>query len=185
MAVADLSESSRQSRTQPRPQPRRSVASFSSGMWRGVTLFGERGVRPIEILLIEDSPGDVRLTIELLKDGKIENHLSVAVDGVEALARLRREPSYAVAARPDLILLDLNLPKKDGREVLSELKADPQFQSVPVVILTASRQEHDMLRAHELDVAGYMTKPVDFDQLIAIVGEIDAFRLSIVTLVAA
>lgn len=147
-------------------------------------MHGANGIRPIEILLVEDSPGDVRLTVEALRDGKIENHLTVAGDGVEALARLRQEHPYADAARPDLILLDLNLPKKDGREVLIELKADPELRSVPVVVLTTSRQEHDVLRAYELDVAGYMTKPVDFEQLIALVKEIDVFRLSIVMLVA-
>jgi CheY-like chemotaxis protein len=142
------------------------------------------GIRPIEILLVEDSPGDVRLAIEAFKDGKVENQLSIVGDGVAALALLRQEGLYSAAARPDLILLDLNLPKKDGREVLKEIKADPTLQSLPVVVLTASRREHDMLRAYELDVAGYVTKPVDFAQLIALVEQIDAFRISIVTLVA-
>jgi CheY-like chemotaxis protein len=143
------------------------------------------GTRPIEILLVEDSPGDVRLTVEALREGKIENHMSVAFDGVDALARLRGELPYANTVLPDLILLDLNLPRKDGREMLSELKADPALRSIPVVILTTSREEQDMLRADEHDTAGYITKPVDFDQLIAMVQEIDAFRLSIVTPVRA
>jgi CheY-like chemotaxis protein len=132
--------------------------------------------------LVEDSPGDVRLTVEALKEGKIENRLVVARDGVEALAYLRRDGSYADAPGPDVILLDLNLPRKDGREVLAELRSDPRLYRIPVVILTASQQEHDVLRASELDAAAYITKPVDFAQLITLVQEIDAFRLSIVTL---
>jgi two-component system, chemotaxis family, response regulator Rcp1 len=145
-------------------------------------MFAGQSMRPIEIMLVEDSPGDARLAIEALKDGKIENRLSIAVNGVEALARLRQEPPYAAEPRPDLILLDLNLPRKDGREVLAELKADPRLQSIPVVILTGSRAENDVLQAYELEVAAYVTKPVDFDQLISVVDQIDAFRLSIVTL---
>jgi two-component system, chemotaxis family, response regulator Rcp1 len=145
-------------------------------------MFAGSFIRPIEILLVEDSPGDVRLTIEALHDGKIENHLSIAVNGIDALARLRREPPYEGEPLPDLILLDLNLPMKDGREVLAEVKTDPRLKSIPVVILTTSREESDLLRAHELDATAYITKPVDFDQLISVVGQVDSFRLSIVTL---
>jgi two-component system, chemotaxis family, response regulator Rcp1 len=144
-----------------------------------------RSVRPIEILLVEDNPGDVRLTREALHDGKIENHLSVAIDGVEAMAFLRQQGSYAGTTLPDLILLDLNLPRKDGHEVLAELKADWLLQQIPVVVLTASREERDVLRAHGQDVASYITKPVDLVQFLAVVNEIAAFRLSVVTLVAA
>jgi CheY-like chemotaxis protein len=138
-------------------------------------------IRPIEILLVEDSPGDVRLTIEALRDGKIENRLNIAVNGVDALARLRREPPYESDPVPDLILLDLNLPMKDGREVLREVKGDPRLKAIPVVILTTSHAEADVLRANALDAAAYITKPVDFEQLIALVKEVDTFRLSIVT----
>src|SRR3954454_17321727 len=105
--------------------------------------------RPIEILLVEDNPGDVRLTIEALKEAKVRNHLSVAKDGVEALAFLRREGSYAGAARPDLILLDLNLPRNDGREVLAEIKAAASLRAIPVVILTTSQADQDILRSYE------------------------------------
>jgi CheY-like chemotaxis protein len=141
-------------------------------------------MRPIDILLVEDSPGDVRLTREALRDGKVENRLTVARDGVEAMAYLRRECEFRDSPRPDLILLDLNLPRKDGREVLAEIKADQSLRTIPVAVLTASEEEHDVLRAYELEVAGYMTKPVDIAQLIALVQEIDTLRISIVTLVA-
>lgn len=138
--------------------------------------------RPIEILLVEDNPGDVRLTIEALKEAKVRNRLSVAKDGVEALAFLRREGSYAEAARPDLILLDLNLPRKDGREVLAEIKVDASLRSIPVVILTTSRADQDILRSYELHANCYITKPVDLDQFITVVKSIESFWLTIVTL---
>jgi len=138
--------------------------------------------RPIEILLVEDNPGDVRLTIEALKEAKVRNHLSVAKDGVEALAFLRREGSYADAVRPDLILLDLNLPRKDGREVLSEIKADASLRAIPVVILTTSQAEQDIVRSYELHANCYITKPVDLDQFITVVRSIEDFWLTIVTL---
>jgi two-component system, chemotaxis family, response regulator Rcp1 len=138
--------------------------------------------RPIEILLVEDNPGDVRLTIEALKEAKVRNHLSVAKDGVEALAFLRREGSYTDVARPDLILLDLNLPRKDGREVLAEIKADASLRAIPVVILTTSRAEQDVLRSYELHANCYITKPVDLDQFITVVKSIESFWLTIVTL---
>ena len=138
--------------------------------------------RPIEILLVEDNPGDVRLTIEALRDSKVRNNLHVAVDGVDALAFLRHEGRYAEAPRPDLILLDLNLPKKDGREVLAEIKADAILRTIPVVILTTSRAEQDVLRSYELQANCYITKPVDLDQFITVVKSIEDFWLTIVTL---
>ena len=138
--------------------------------------------RPIEILLVEDNPGDVRLTIEALKEAKVRNRLSVAKDGVEALAFLHREGSYAEAARPDLILLDLNLPRKDGREVLAEIKGDANLRSIPVVILTTSRADQDILKSYELHANCYITKPVDLDQFITVVKSIESFWLTIVTL---
>jgi two-component system, chemotaxis family, response regulator Rcp1 len=134
--------------------------------------------RPIEILLVEDNPGDVRLTIEALRDSKVRNNLQVASDGVQALERLRATGS----ARPDLILLDLNLPKKDGREVLAEIKADPSLKTIPVVILTTSRAEQDVLRTYELQANCYITKPVDLEQFITVVKSIEHFWLTIVTL---
>ena len=138
--------------------------------------------RPIEILLVEDNPGDVRLTIEALRDSKVRNNLHVAVDGVDALAFLRHEGRYAEAPRPDLILLDLNLPKKDGREVLAEIKADAILRTIPVVILTTSRAEQDVLRSYELQANCYISKPVDLDQFITVVKSIEDFWLTIVTL---
>jgi chemotaxis family two-component system response regulator Rcp1 len=140
------------------------------------------GARPIEILLVEDNPGDVRLTIEALRDGKVHNNLNVARDGVEALAYLRREPPFADATRPDLILLDLNLPRKDGREVLADMKADARFKTIPVVVLTTSRAEQDVLRSYELQANCFVTKPVDLDQFINVVKSIEDFWLTVVTL---
>ena len=140
------------------------------------------GGRPIEILLVEDNPGDVRLTIEALRESKVRNHLSVARDGVEALAFLRSEGAHAEAIRPDLILLDLNLPRKDGREVLAEVKADPDLKTIPVVILTTSRAEQDVLRSYELQANCYISKPVDLDQFMTVVKSIEDFWLTIVTL---
>jgi CheY-like chemotaxis protein len=137
--------------------------------------------RSIEILLVEDNPGDVRLTIEALRDSKVRNNLHVAVDGVDALAFLRRG-QHAQAPRPDLILLDLNLPKKDGREVLAEIKADAILRTIPVVILTTSRAEQDVLRSYELQANCYISKPVDLDQFITVVKSIEDFWLTIVTL---
>jgi len=138
--------------------------------------------RPIEILLVEDNPGDVRLTIEALKEGKVRNHLSVARDGVEALSFLRREGPHASASRPDLILLDLNLPKKDGREVLAEIKEDSRLRRIPVVVLTTSKAEEDILRTYDLHANCYITKPVDLEQFISVVRSIDDFWLSVVRL---
>ena len=140
------------------------------------------GGRPIEILLVEDNPGDVRLTIEGLNEGKVRNNLHVARDGVEAMAFLRREGDYRNAVRPDLILLDLNLPRKDGREVLQDLKQDPVLRTIPVVVLTTSRSEQDVLRSYELQANCYITKPVDLEQFITVVKSIEDFWLTIVTL---
>lgn len=139
-------------------------------------------VRPIEILLVEDNPGDARLTREALSEGKVHNNLHHARDGVEAIAFLRREGAFANAPTPDIILLDLNLPKKDGREVLSDLKADPRLRCIPVVVLTTSEAEQDILRSYELHANCYITKPVDLEKFIAIVRGIEDFWLAIVTL---
>ncbi|MFY0583805.1 response regulator [Cystobacter fuscus] len=143
---------------------------------------GESLGRPIEILLVEDNPGDVRLTIEALKEGKVSSRLSVARDGVEALAFLRREGAHASAPRPDLILLDLNLPRRDGREVLAEIKADAELRRIPVVVLTTSKAEEDILRTYDLHANCYINKPVDLDQFISVVRSIDDFWLSVVRL---
>ncbi len=137
---------------------------------------------PIEILLVEDNPGDVRLTQEALKDGKVRNNMRVVKDGVEALKFLRREGKYAGMPRPDLILLDLNLPKKDGREVLAEIKGDEVLKRIPVVVLTTSRAEQDILKAYDLHANCYITKPVDLDQFITVVKSIEDFWLTIVKL---
>ncbi len=140
------------------------------------------GSTAVEVLLVEDNPGDVRLTREALKEGKVRNNLSVARDGVEALAFLRREGQYAAAPRPDVILLDLNLPRKDGREVLEEVKADPALRSIPVVILTSSDAERDIAQAYALHANCYITKPVDLDQFITVVKSIEDFWFTIVKL---
>jgi len=137
---------------------------------------------PIEILLVEDNPGDVRLTKEALKDAKVRNNLRVAMDGVEALAFLRKQGKHAAAPRPDLILLDLNLPKKNGREVLEEIKQDSALQHIPVVILTTSQAEQDVLESYRLRANAYVTKPVDLEQFLKVVGSIEEFWLEIVKL---
>jgi chemotaxis family two-component system response regulator Rcp1 len=142
----------------------------------------ERECRPVEILLVEDNPGDVRLTQEAFKEGKILNRLSVVNDGVEALAFLRREGLYADAPRPDLILLDLNLPKKDGRDVLAEIKDEESLKQIPVVVLTTSNAEKDIVETHDLRARCYITKPVDFAQFVAAVELIEDFWFSIVKL---
>lgn len=139
-------------------------------------------VEPINILLVEDNPGDVRLTVEALREGKVHNHLSVARDGVEALAFLRQQGEFADAPRPDVILLDLNLPKKDGREVLAEIKADERLRRIPVVVLTTSKAEEDILRSYALHANCYVTKPVDLEQFITVVRSIEDFWFSIVRL---
>lgn len=136
----------------------------------------------ITILLVEDNPGDVILTKEALKDGKVRNRMDVAEDGVEAIAYLRKEGKYAAASRPDLILLDLNLPRKNGREVLAEIKADENLNTIPVVILTTSDADEDVLKAYKLNANCYITKPVDLDQFVKVVKAIEGFWLSIVKL---
>jgi len=138
--------------------------------------------KEIEILLVEDSPGDIRLTIEALKDGKIHNRLSVVNDGVEALAFLRRQGQHAKAPRPDLILLDLNLPKKDGREVLMEIKQEEDLKRIPVVVLSISTAEKDILKTYDLHANCYINKPVDFDQFINVVKSIEDFWFTVVKL---
>lgn len=138
--------------------------------------------RAIEILLVEDNLGDARLTQEALREARVSNHLSLVRDGVEALAFLRREGGYASAPRPDLILLDLNLPRKDGREVLSEIKSDERLRRIPVVVLTVSQSDEDILRAYNLNANCYITKPVDLEQFIKVVRSIEDFWLAIVKL---
>ena len=136
----------------------------------------------IEVLLVEDSPGDVRLTREAFKNAKVHVNLHVAADGTEAMAFLRREGKYADAPRPDLILLDLNLPKKDGREVLKEIKETPALKSIPVVILTTSASDVDILRSYLLHANCYISKPVDLSGFLKVVKSIDDFWLSVVKL---
>ena len=137
---------------------------------------------PIEILLVEDNPGDERLTREALKEGKVYSNLHTCKDGVEAMDFLHRRAPYADAPRPDLILLDLNLPRKDGREVLAEVKADDGLKTIPVVILTTSQAEEDILRSYQLQANCYVTKPVKLSEFIKVVQSIDQFWLSIVEL---
>ncbi len=143
---------------------------------------GTRRGRPVEILLVEDNPADVRLTIEVFKDSRITNHISVATDGEEALAFLQKRGKYAGADRPDLILLDLNLPRKDGREVLSEIKADRELKAIPVIVLTTSDADQDVWKAYESGVNSYIKKPVDLEQFIRIFRSIEDFWLTIVKL---
>jgi chemotaxis family two-component system response regulator Rcp1 len=138
--------------------------------------------KPMEVLLVEDSVGDVRLTREALKDAKVHVHLQVASDGIEAMAFLKHEGQHVNAPRPDLILLDLNLPKKDGRQVLEEIKQSPSLQSIPVVILTTSASEADILRSYMLHANCYITKPVDLNGFLDVVKSIDNFWLSVVKL---
>ena len=138
--------------------------------------------KAIEVLLVEDNPGDVRLTMEAFKDARVINHFSVVEDGTEALAYLRREGKYASASLPDLILLDLNLPKKDGREVLKEIKNDENLKRIPVVILTTSTAEQDILKTYDLHANCYINKPVDFDQFLTVVRAIENFWLTVVKL---
>lgn len=137
---------------------------------------------PIEILLVEDSPDDACLTIEALQEGRVRNNINVIEDGVSALEYLRREGRYRSAPRPDLILLDLNLPRKDGREVLAEIKGDPQLATIPVVVLTTSHAEEDVLRSYQLHANAYVTKPVDFERFIDVVRQIDEFFVTVVKL---
>ena len=138
--------------------------------------------KPMEVLLVEDSAGDVRLTREALKDAKVHVHLQVVSDGIEAMAFLKREGQHVQAPRPDLILLDLNLPKKDGRQVLEEIKQSPSLKSIPVVILTTSASKADILRSYMLHANCYITKPVDLNGFLDVVKSIDNFWLSVVKL---
>ncbi|OUL33107.1 response regulator [Nostoc sp. T09] len=139
-------------------------------------------VMPIEVLLVEDNPGDALLTRIALEDSKISVHLNVVEDGVEAMAFLRKQDKYAKVPHPDIVLLDLNLPKKDGREVLAEIKGDEHLKRIPVVVLTTSQAEEDILKAYNLAANCYITKPVDFDQFVKIIRSIENFWFAIVKL---
>ncbi|MDX6685386.1 MAG: hypothetical protein QOF26_1559 [Baekduia sp.] len=138
--------------------------------------------RPIEVLLVEDDPGDVLLIQEAFEFNKVHNNLSIVADGEQALAYLRREGEYAGVERPDLVLLDLNLPRKDGREVLAEAKGDPSLRTIPIVVLTTSEAEEDVMKSYDLHANAYVTKPVDFQRFIAVVRQIDDFFVSVVRL---
>jgi two-component system, chemotaxis family, response regulator Rcp1 len=138
--------------------------------------------RPVEILLVEDSPSDTDLTIEALQAGDIPCNLSHVEDGVEAMEFLNRKNSYAGAPRPDLILLDLNLPRKDGREVLAELKLDPDLRTIPVVVLTTSKDDRDISQAYQLQANCYIAKPVDFEQFVSVLRAIEHFWLEVAAL---
>jgi CheY-like chemotaxis protein len=145
-------------------------------------MVSERFGRPIEILMAEDNPADVRLTREALKDGRVLNNLTIAEDGEVTMALLRKEGAYADAPTPDLILLDLNLPRKDGREVLAEIKSDEKLKRIPVVILTTSKAEEDILLTYDHHANCYITKPVDLENFLRVVRSVEDFWLSIVTL---
>ena len=138
--------------------------------------------RPVEILLVEDNEGDIGLVEEVFEEGRINNNLSVAEDGDEAMMFLRKEGQFANATRPDLILLDLNLPCKDGREVLKEVKEDDNLKKIPIVVLTTSKAEEDILKSYDLHANSYITKPVDFDQFINVIKSIESFWLEVVKL---
>ncbi|MFI9387380.1 response regulator [Kutzneria sp. NPDC052558] len=142
----------------------------------------ESFVDVVDVLLVEDDPGDVLMTREAFEHHKIRNKLHVVADGVEALQFLRREGPHAEAPRPGLVLLDLNLPRKDGREVLSEIKSDDSLRSIPVVVLTTSEAEEDILRSYDLHANAYVTKPVDFDRFIDVIRQIDDFFVTVVKL---
>jgi CheY-like chemotaxis protein len=137
---------------------------------------------PIEVLLVEDDPGDVLMTQEAFEEHKVRNNLAVVNDGAEAIAYLRREGRYSDAPRPDLVLLDLNLPRRDGREVLAEIKNDPELRQIPVVVLTTSQADEDIARSYQLHANAYVTKPVDFERFIEVVRQIDDFFVSVVKL---
>ena len=138
--------------------------------------------QPIEVLLVEDDPGDVLLIREAFDFNKVHNNLNVVSDGEQALAYLRGEGEYAGSTRPDLVLLDLNLPRKDGREVLAEVKSDPALRAIPIVVLTTSEAEEDVLKSYQLHANAYVTKPVDFERFVSIVRQIDDFFVSVVRL---
>jgi chemotaxis family two-component system response regulator Rcp1 len=145
---------------------------------------GSDDARPIEILLVEDNPGDVRMAVEALKDCRVHNNLSVVEDGVEALAFLRGRDRYAGRPRPDLILLDLNLPRKDGHQVLAEIKADGELRQIPVVVLTTSENERDVNKAYDLNANCYITKPSGLEQFVAVMKSIQYFWSMVVQLPA-
>lgn len=136
----------------------------------------------IDVLLVDDDPGDTLMIREAFEHNKVRNELTCVADGVEAMRYLRREGEYAGAPRPDLVLLDLNLPRKDGREVLAEIKGDPQLATIPVVVLTTSHAEEDVLRSYQLHANAYVTKPVDFERFIDVVRQIDEFFVTVVKL---
>ena len=136
----------------------------------------------IDVLLVDDDPGDTLMIREAFADNKVRNELACVTDGVQAMQYLRREGEYANAPRPDLVLLDLNLPRKDGREVLAEIKGDPQLATIPVVVLTTSHAEEDVLRSYQLHANAYVTKPVDFERFIQVVRQIDEFFVTVVKL---
>lgn len=137
---------------------------------------------PIDILLVEDNPGDIRLTREALKDAKVANVLTVVGDGIEALALLHKNGKHATSARPDLIILDLNLPKKDGLELLAEIKSDDELKIIPVIILTTSTSDTDIIKSYDLHANCYIAKPVDLEQFIQVVKSVNDFWLSVVKL---
>jgi len=139
-------------------------------------------IRPIEILLVEDDPGDVLITREALEHSKLANNLHTVGNGEEALEFLRQEGDHVDAVRPDLVLLDLNLPRRDGREVLAEVKADPELRRIPVVVLTTSQAEEDIVRSYDLHANAYVTKPVDFEQFVHVVRQVDEFFFTVVRL---
>jgi chemotaxis family two-component system response regulator Rcp1 len=145
-------------------------------------MLDQEQITPIEILLVEDNPGDVRLTQEALKESKMHNILNVVNDGVEAMEFLRRQGKFTNVNRPDLILLDLNLPRKDGREVLDEIKSDNDLKRIPVVVLTTSKAEEDIIRMYTRQANCYITKPIDFDQFILVIKAVEEFWLTIVKL---
>jgi CheY-like chemotaxis protein len=143
---------------------------------------GSASIQPVEILLVEDNAGDILLTQEVLREGKVVNRLNIVRDGVEAIEFLRRQGRFAAAPRPDLILLDLNLPRKDGREVLAEVKSDPDLRRIPVVVLTTSKAEEDVLQSYDLHANCYITKPVALEDFINVIRSIEDFWLTIVKL---
>jgi CheY-like chemotaxis protein len=147
-----------------------------------MTLSEANVVRPIEVLLVEDDEGDVLITREALAEGKVLNRLHVVGDGVEAVAYLRRRKPHADATRPDLIVLDLNLPKRDGHQVLADIKGDADLRRIPVVVLSTSSAEADIIRSYDLHANAYVTKPVDFDRFVGVIRQIDDFFISVVNL---
>ena len=145
-------------------------------------MFRDTSSTPINILLVEDNPGDIRLTQEVLKEGKVYNNLSIVENGIQAISFLKKENEYQEVSTPDLILLDLNLPKKDGREVLFDIKNDPELKKIPVVVLTTSQAEEDILKVYDLNANCFISKPVDLGQFIDVIKSIENFWLSIVKL---